>query len=316
MSPIVKPKKEKFTLPGKYLLFILTVLCCSLMVVTFTTDVFSKPLNYIVGYVIVPYQRGVSAIGSYISDRKESLVNVYDLLNENANLRKEIEKLEEENTQLMQDKYELNTLQTLFALDQNYDSYTKVGAYVIYKDSGNWFDTFIVDKGYNDGIEPDMNVLAGNGLVGRVSIVGPNWARVTSIISDNSNVSAMVLNTEDTLVVSGSLASMQDGTILFSQLVDEENKVTSGDKIVTSYISDKYLPGVLIGYLDTVEMDSNNLTKSGTVIPVVDFEHLDEVLIVLEKKQEITPEDEEQGFNSQNFDLDEIKNQDITEEND
>ena len=55
--------------------------------------------------------------------------------------------------------------------------------------------------------------------------------------------------------------------------------------MVTSHISDKYLQGILIGYINTLEVDSNNLTKSGTLTPAVDFEHISEVLVVLDKKE-------------------------------
>ena len=67
-------------------------------------------------------------------------------------------------------------------------------------------------------------------------------------------------------------------------LNDEKNQVKSNDKIITSNISDKYLPGILIGYVDEIAYDSNNLTKSGTLIPAVDFMHLEEVLVILELK--------------------------------
>ena len=62
---------------------------------------------------------------------------------------------------------------------------------------------------------------------------------------------------------------------------------TSKPKVVTSNISDQYLPGILIGYISSINTDSNNLTKSGYLTPVVDFEHLDEVLVIMELKQQI-----------------------------
>lgn len=58
MSPVVKRKGERFTLPSKYLLFILTILCTIMMLVTFGTNVFNRPFNRVVGYVIVPLNRG------------------------------------------------------------------------------------------------------------------------------------------------------------------------------------------------------------------------------------------------------------------
>lgn len=293
MSPIVKKQGEKFTLPSKYLLFLLTVVCIGMLVVTYATNIFNKPLNYIVNYIIVPYDEGISKIGSVLSDRKNELVNIRDLIEENTALKEQIAQLEDENTRLMQDKYELNNLRTLFEFDEAYEGYKKTGARVIYKDSTNWFSTFIINKGKNDGICLDMNVVSGNGLVGRITMVGPDWSRVTSIITDKSNVSGTVLASSDNLIVSGDSELINEGVISFSQLIDEKNTVTQGDKVVTSSISDKYLPGILIGYIDTVEDDSNNLTKSGNIIPAVDFKHISEVLIILDQKKSISEEDME-----------------------
>lgn len=285
MSPIVKRKGEKFTLPSKWLLFILTIICSALMLFTFTTDFFDKPLGTIVGYVLVPFEKGIGKAGGWFSSRKDEFTQIKSLIKENQSLKEEVARLTEENTLLQQDKYELNKLRQLFELDEQYEEYHKVGARIISRDSGNWYSAFVIDKGTDDGILKDMNVIAGGGLVGRISAVGPNWARVTAIISDNANVSGMTLATEDNLIVSGSLKGMNEGVIYFSKLVDSKSAVKAGDKIVTSDISDKFLPGILIGYVLTVEPDNNNLTKSGTMIPAVDFEHLSEVLVITDQKQ-------------------------------
>ena len=284
---MIRRKGEKFTIPSKYLLFILTILCTVMMLFSFATDFFEKPFNNIVGYVMVPFEKGIGKAGNWFSNRKDELAQIRSVLQENAKLKEEIARLTEENTLLQQDKYELNKLRQLFELDEQYAEYHKVGARIISRDSGNWYSAFIVDKGTNDGIALDMNVIAGGGLVGRVSGVGPNWARVTAIISDNANVSGMTLATEDNLIVSGSLKGMNEGVIYFSKLVDSKEMVQPGDKIVTSDISDKFLPGLLIGYVLTITPDNNNLTKSGTLIPAVDFEHLSEVLIITDQKQTI-----------------------------
>lgn len=292
MSPIIKRKGEKFTIPGKYLLFILTFLCTVMMLVTFGTNVLNRPLNTVVGYVIVPFQRGIGRAGEWLSNRSEELVQIRTLLEENERLKEEVAALTEENTLLQQDKYELNKLRELVELDEQYGEYTKVGARIISRDSGNWYSSFIIDKGTDDGLAENMNVIAGGGLVGRITSVGPNWARVTSIISDNSNVSAMTLAMEDKMIVSGDLQLMSEGVITFSQLVDSSNQVAEGDKVVTSDISDKYLPNILIGYIHTINRDANNLTKSGYITPAVDFEHLGEVLVITDLKQQVVEEED------------------------
>lgn len=288
MSPVVKRKGERFSVPSKYILIFLTVLCSGMMLMTFSTDLFNKPLNAFAGYVVVPFQRGISSVGGWFSTRAEELSQIRSLLSENESLKQQVAELTAENIQLQQEKYELNTLQALYEIDEQYAGYDKTGARIIARDSGNWYQSFTIDKGSDDGITVDMNVMAEGGLVGRVIAVGPNWAKVVSIISDNNNVSGKVLSTGDNLIVSGDLELMQQGVIRFSQLLDSADAVAEGDKIVTSSISDKYLPGILIGYVSEITLDSNKLTKSGTVIPAVDFEHLEEVLVILKLKQTVT----------------------------
>lgn len=284
MSPVVRKKKERFTFSSKYLLLIFTIICIILMVFTYGTNVFNKPLNAVAGYVVVPFEQGIGRFGSWLSNRKDEFNDVKSLLAENDELRAQIARLTEENTILMQDKYELNELRELFELSDEYDQYTKVGARIISKDGGNWYSSFVIDKGTNDGLSVDMNVIADGGLVGRISDVGPNWSRVTALISDGAYVSGMVLSTGDTLMVSGDLELMKNDLVSFSQLKDPDDKVKEGDKIVTSSISDKFLPGLLVGYVKYVEYDNNNLTKSGYVSPVVNFDYLSEVLVITDTK--------------------------------
>lgn len=287
MSPVVKRKGERFTIPSKYLLFVLTCVCVVVMALSLGTDIFNRPLNTVVGYIVVPFQQGISKLGGWMNDRTEELEQVRVLLEENASLKEQVDELMVENTMLQQDKTELNRLRELYKLDSQYDEYHKVGARIISRDTGNWYSSFTIDKGEEDGLALDMNVIADGGLVGRITSIGPNWAKVTSVIDDTSNVSSKTLSTSDQMMVSGDLEAMKDGLIRFSLLVDSNNAVKQGDKVVTSNISDKYLPDILVGYIYSIETDSNNLTKSGYLSPAVDFEHLEEVLVILETKEQL-----------------------------
>lgn len=258
-----------------------------MVLLTFNTTIFSGPLNVIAGYVVVPFEEGISSAGSYLRSRSEELGQMRDLLVENEALKQQIDELTIENTGLQQDRYELTNLRELYKLDSQYDEYEKIGARIIARDPGNWFYSFVINKGEDDGLSVDMNVMAGSGLVGRIVDIGPHWAKVKAIIADDSNVSAMVLSSSDNMIVSGDLKLYASGVISFEQLVDSADVVVEGDKIVTSNISDKYLPGILIGYISTINRDSNNLTKSGYITPAVDFEHLEVVLVILEMKQTV-----------------------------
>ena len=277
-------KKKRFSIPSKYLLLVLTLLCIGLMLLTFTTDLATGPLRSVSNYVFVPIQKGINQIGWWISDKKENLADLKEVRAKNQELQQQVDELTEENTILQQDKFELERLRELVKLDSEYSDYQKVGARIIGKDPGNWFDKFLIDKGTNDGLAVDMNVIAGGGLVGIITEVGPDYATVRSIIDDTTNVSAMIETTSDRCIVEGNLQLMNEGIIQFSELSDKENKVNAGDKVVTSIISSKYLPRILIGYVKEIVPDANNLTKSGTITPVVDFEHLEEVLGITDLK--------------------------------
>ena len=292
MSPVVKRRGERFTIPSKYLLFALTCLCVIVMALSLGTDIFNKPLNTAVGYMVVPFQQGISKLGGWMHDRGQELEQVRVLLDENERLKQQVDELLVENTQLQQEKAELNRLRELYKLDSQYDSYEKVGARIISRETGNWYSAFTLDKGEEDGLRVDMNVIADGGLVGRITSIGPNWSKVTSIIANNSNVSCKTLSSSDQMIVTGDLESMKENLIRFSLLVDSDDVVKQGDKVVTSHISDKYLPDILVGYIYSMEIDSNHLTKSGYISPAVDFEHLEEVLVILDTKEQILSDNE------------------------
>ena len=282
----MKKRKTKRILSSKYLLLILTGVCISVILLSFTFNISGGPLNAVAGYVFIPMQNGINQVGSWVSKQAEKLENLSVVMAENDELKKQVEALTVELNTIKLERYELENLRELYDLDQKYPSYEKVAANVIGKGAGNWFHTFTIDKGTNDGIEVNMNVMAGSGLVGIISDVGPNFAKVKAIISDTSSVSGMVLTTSDNIIVSGSLQKMNESmSIEFSGLNDRANEVQVGDPIVTSYVSYDYQQGILIGYIKDITTDSNNLTRSGTITPAVDFEHIEEVLVILNKKQ-------------------------------
>lgn len=281
-------RRLKHSFPTRYLLLILTGLCVLVMFVSFTLNLSGGPLNTVAGYVFTPMQKGINSVGTWFISRTDELKTLKAVMQENEELQAEVDELTTQLNTIKLEQYELDNLRELYQLDQKYPSYEKVAARIIGSDTSNWFNTFVIDKGTNDGIEKDMNVIAGSGLVGIVIDVGPDYAKVRSIIDDASNVSAMTITTTDRCIVSGNLESMNENQVIeFSNLKCEENAITTGEQLVTSNISDKYLEGILVGYVSSVERDSNNLTYSGTVTPAVDFKHLQEVLVILDKKQPI-----------------------------
>lgn len=284
MKQIRKGKKGQ--LHTKYMLWILTAVCGVMIFLGLVLNINGGPLNSIAGFLFVPMQQGINHTGSWMFDTANDFRTLSEVLKENEKLKAQVDELNIQLTDAKMDSYELENLRDLYELDEEYASYEKIAASVVAKDSGNWFSSFTINRGSNHGIEPGMNVIASGGLVGIVTDVGPNYAKVRSIIDDISNVSAMMPTTGDNFIVSGDLKNMNINlTISFSGLRDPDNEIKVGDAVVTSYVSDQYHQGILIGHIATIEDGANNLTKVGTITPVVDFEHLEQVLVITKIKE-------------------------------
>ena len=270
---------------NQYIFILLTVLCIMMIVLSSVKDGFMNPLRNAVGTVLVPIQSGVNYVGYKLYSRWEKHKTLLEAEAENEKLTAKIDLLTEENNILKQNDEELKRLRDLYSLDQQYLQYDKVAARVIAKDSENWFQVFRIDKGSKDGIMVDQNVMAKGGLVGIVTDVGLNYATVRSIIDDESRVSCMGIQSSDTCIVAGDLQLFEEGRLRITNM-KKEAVIQDGDRIVTSNISSKFLPGILVGYAIGIEEDEKRLMKNGYLIPAADFMDLREVLVLKERKDD------------------------------
>ncbi len=265
-------------------LLILIGICLFLMLLSYFSPSFNSAVRNGINSVLLPMQRGMNKAGSYIFNRIEALRDLQAVQEKNKLLEEELAELRQENAHLKLTENELKELRTLLKMKEQYPEYETLGAHVIGKSSGNWFQSFMIDKGSRDGIQLNMNVMAGGGLVGLVTAVGDGYATVTTIINSGQYVSAMSARSGSNCMVAGDLTLYSDG-LLRLENISLSSDVLTGDKIVTSNISDKYLPGLLIGYVETLETDANQLTQTGTLRPAADFDNLNTVLVFLALKE-------------------------------
>lgn len=271
---------------NRLVLIVLSVSCVGMIGLTTIKNEQLRPIRTAVGYFLLPVQTGVNRVGSAVYSNFKNQEKMRTALADNESLREQVATLTMENTRLQSDSYELSRLRKLYELNQTYGQYRMTGARVIAKDTGNWFHVFRIDKGARDGIKPDMNVVGDGGLIGIVTDVGDNYATVRSIIDDVSRVSAMAIQSNDTCIVSGNLQLYANGKLKISDITDTAD-IKDGDAIVTSTVSSKFLPGILIGYAGDLKTDPDRLTRSGTLVPVADFETIQEVLVILDLKSEM-----------------------------
>ena len=281
-----RKNKIKIKIVPRYLFIAMIVICLVLLIVSYRFSDSLGPVKSVAGNVITPMQVGINRIGSFFTSKLDYLKKVDDLIAKNKELTDKLNEVSYENKLLLQGKYELDNFRKLYNLDQTYADYPKVAARVISKDTNNWYSKFKIDKGSDDGIKPGMNVMAGNGLVGIITKTGKNYADVRSIIDDSSDVRGMFLDNSETCTGKGNLKLLDEGHIEVTD-IKKGSSIQDGYEVVTSYTSQKYHPGILIGYVSGIKVDPSNMTESGYLTPAVDFSKLDMVLIITREKEEL-----------------------------
>ena len=291
-----KRRRNTQTIKPGNLLIIMIILCLAIIVLSRNGNS-SGPASYAAGYVIVPMQKGINHIGKGADQFRILFKSKAQLKKENEALKEQVSQMQIRLDAATATEQELSGLQRLYEMDKTYIEYSKVAASVIAKDSGNWFSTFLINRGKRAGIEVGMNVIADGGLCGIITDVGPNYAKVRSIIDDASNVSAVDSITQDLCIVSGSLKRMNESNQidLSDMRTLRGSHAAAGDLLTTSEISDIYLKGIPIGYIAAIETDEGNLTRSGSVVPIVDFKHLDHVFVILMQKETADDKSEKSG---------------------
>ena len=140
-------KKHNWNLKSKHVFAAMIVVCISLMLFAAAVKFPIGVVRNAAGYVIVPFQKGINAIGTALDGATAGIQNKQALVKENKKLQKKVDELTSENSRLTQSISELERLQKLYKLDQDYSQYDKVAANVISMDTGNWFANFTINKG-------------------------------------------------------------------------------------------------------------------------------------------------------------------------
>jgi len=264
----------------KNIMIFITVFCLILIIYSWENNREANAIEQTISYVIIPVQNGVNEVGDWIYSKYDFLRNLNDLEKMNTELKQELDQLQYENHILEQNKIELERLRKLYELDKRYADYPKIGAQVIGKDPSNWYNTLIINKGTDDGLKENMVVLAGNGLVGHITKVGANFATVQTIINDNVNVSGKIMRTSDLCIVKGDQTLVSEEAFARVEYILDSANIVKGDEVVTSHLGGIYPPGIMIGTIKEIEDDPHQMTKKAILEPVVDFKHIEEVLVI------------------------------------
>jgi rod shape-determining protein MreC len=217
---------------------------------------------------------------------KDSLGLVFNF----TNVKKENEELKKRNDELEQKAIDHDTLmkenvilRESLDFKNQHSEYNYIGSNIIGKSGGNYLDGFIIDKGTKDGIKKGMVVVTSKGLVGQVSSTAINWSEVQSISNENIAVSGMAESTSET---SGIIRGYKDAdNRLLAKLyyLPQDSTVKQGDVILTSGYGNLYPKNIRIGQVIGIEEDKGKIMKNAIIEPYVDFNTLEQVLVVIPK---------------------------------
>jgi len=221
-------------------------------------------------------QAGVTFAGNHVRDLFQSIF-LFGGDPEVEELRRQIRDLEGEVVALREYRIQNQRLRELLDYRDENARYKMLVADVIGRNPGNWFGEVKVNRGANHGVERGMAVVLPAGLVGRVIAVAPNTSDVLLITDPRSGVGAMVQETRTPGVVKGVLDRTQPLRMFY---LSRDAKVERGQYVVTSGLGE--VPkGIPVGCIISTEKDAAGLTQTAEVSPLVDFNRLEEVLIIL-----------------------------------
>ncbi|MBE7034511.1 MAG: rod shape-determining protein MreC [Ruminococcaceae bacterium] len=260
------------------LLLVVTLIIFVLMGVSFATRDSVESGN-LVGTVLRPFQQFFSGIGNGIRGGFTFLGDMKEFQAENIELKDQVAALQAKVRELESYKQENDRLRSLLELSTAESDLDMVVSKVIAKEPGNWFYSFTVDKGADDGIAIDDPVISGQGLVGRVVELGDHWAKVLTIIDSDSSVGALLSRTQDFAIVDGELSLADEGKCKMSYVTKGAN-IVLGDEVVTSGLGGVYPEGLLIGTVAEIKSDSLGYSQYALIDTAVDFERIREVMVV------------------------------------
>lgn len=272
----------------KKIVSVLILLVATIALVVGGNSLNATALESVIGFVVTPFQDLTTGIGSWVENTTSAAKDKTELLDENTKLKDDLAKLQDENKRLALYETENEKLSALLKVAQKYPELNSIGASIIAKNPGSWYEVFTIDKGTADGVSANMVLVAPGGVVGKILESGATYSKAQSILDSRNSVPAMSLRTGDLGVIKGDYTLTNDG-LCKMEYIDGEAQIVIGDEIVTSHLSEIYPAGLTIGKVTKIETDSNGLTKFAVIEPYVDLKHLDTILVLDKNIAEATP---------------------------
>lgn len=227
-----------------------------------------------VGWVLSWPLRAADGVHDAIGDLWTGYMALQGVEEENKQLRKELEYLQGQNSQLREAAAATERLTALLEFKAQALP-TMVAAQVIGRDTGNWYRTIILNKGESDGLEPDMGVITVSGVVGRVVKTTAATSVVLLVTDPNNAIAGLIQRTRDEGIVEGTTQGLA-----YLKYIPLLSSVRTGDRVVTSGLVGGFPRGLAIGTITRIDKEEGALFQSAELAPEVDATRVEEVLVI------------------------------------
>lgn len=241
--------------------------------------------------VFAEVQRASTSAVAGVQEGWQNYFALQQIRQENERLRQEVAQLRIGLQQERAAAQQSRTLQQLLDL-QGEATFKTAAARVIGSGPDAFFRTITIDKGTQDGLLPDMAIIAPAGIVGRVILPSARASKVQLLIDRDAGAGVMVERSRVNGVVSGTGSTDELGFVaglIDLEFIPNTADVKVGDRVVTSGVDGIYPKGFTVGEIQSVERDAGAFRIK--VRPAVDFASLEAVLVVLESPAVSVDED-------------------------
>ena len=240
----------------------------------------SSVLRNALGVVTSPFRSAAYSVQTWAADKQRYYADYTALLEENESLRQEVAELRQSDRQAQLDRDENTLLRELMGLREQRRDFVFESAKILEHSDTNWTSTLTLDRGTNCDIAVSDCVVSSEGyLVGIVSEVGANWARVLTVIDTDTELGARIFRTSEVAVAEGDFTLMGQKRLKLSYLPPAAS-LLAGDYIVTSGLGGYYPSGLVIGKVASVKTDDDGLAQYAVIAPMTDFDALTEVFVI------------------------------------
>jgi rod shape-determining protein MreC len=229
--------------------------------------------------VLAPVQKAIWRTFVFFIDLGRRYIFLVETAEENVRLRDELAQLKQRMVLYQQDHLANQRLRGLLDFKER-SELTMIAAEVVASDPLGWFKTVMVDKGSSDGVGRGMAVVDADGVVGRTIEVSYGHCLVLLLNDRSSGVDALVLRSRDRGILKGS----PEGVCRLDFVI-RNVEVFPGDTIVTSGLAGVFPKGLILGRVSQIRQNpgKGGMFQSIEVEPAVDFDRLEEVLIILKE---------------------------------